>query len=265
MWDLDLSRRTTTLVLDRAESLRQPRRGVIFTLSFAIAMLGMCVNKLTPTTVALALRIALSGIGLVALQNYLVYLVQDSLHIPLACLASVTYEAFLAANASGAVFSILGGAVSDWLDRRKLLYGEGAALLSVGLLVQASSVTVHCFLGGCVIAGIGFGLLNGLTWSLAARTSADPARSGRDMEMVSVPLTLPSIVVPCLATTIGSLAAKAGQSYSALYVACAMATARQFWLFSVCAPSAEHTRTAIARTWRNRQSYAGCQYEHHSP
>jgi hypothetical protein len=79
------------------------------------------------------------------------------------------------------------------------------------------------FLTGCVVSGVGFGLLNGLTWVLAAQSSGDRSSTARDMGLVNVALTLPGLIIPFIAPMI--LRIGAGSNYAALYFFCAIGTA----------------------------------------
>jgi MFS family permease len=168
------------------------------------------------------LVIILSSIGVVVLESYMVYMLQDSVRIPTDQLARVTFEGLAAANIVGAGFSLVGGALSDLLGKRKLLYVIGTVVLAVGLAGQAMSTHVTSFLVSCVIAGTGYGLFTGLTWALGALSSTDPTTSARDMGLVSVALTLPSLIVPFIAPFVIRLGA--GNNYAALYLLCAGAT-----------------------------------------
>jgi MFS family permease len=148
---------------------------------------------------------------------------QDTLRVPPARLANAAFWAIFAANAAGAACSLLGGALSDRIGKRKPIYATGAALLALGLIVQVTGPTMTTFLLGCLVAGVGFGLLNGLMYALAAETSGDPATSARDMGLVNVAITLPYAIIPFLAPLI--LSSGGGNNYAALYFLCALGTA----------------------------------------
>jgi MFS family permease len=159
---------------------------------------------------------------MVVMQTYMVYLLQDQVRIDSPRLATAAFQGFTAASAVGAACSLLGGALSDWLRRRKPVYSAGVCLLTLGLVIQGLSVSMSTFLVGCVAAGVGSGLMTGSTWALAAQASADLATAARDMGLVSVALAIPSCVVPFMAPWIIDFGN--GNNYTALFITCAAIT-----------------------------------------
>jgi MFS family permease len=167
--------------------------------------------------------ITLTATGSFVLQSYVVYILQDSLRIADQDVAHAAFEAILAANAAGALLSLAGGVLSDWLGRQKLLYAAGATCLALGLVVEVLSTTMVTFLVGCTLGGIGYGLVSGLNWALASQSITDQDASGRSMGLVVVALTLPSIVVPAMVPVLVDAGHDMG--YRALYFVCAASTA----------------------------------------
>jgi MFS family permease len=168
----------------------------------------------------LLLVFVLTFIGAAALQNYMVYLLEDSLKIPVTEIARATFLSFLAANAAGCAFSLLGGTLSDWLGRRKPVYALGAALMSIGLIAQVISKDLSWFLFGSFLAGVGFGLFNGLLWALAVESGTEGDNAARDLGLVNVAFMLPGLIVPLIAGFVTT-----SNTYSELYLICATASA----------------------------------------
>jgi MFS family permease len=168
------------------------------------------------------LVIATSWTGMAVMQTYMVYLLQDQVRIDSSRLATAAFQGFMAASTLGAACSLLGGAVSDWLRRRKPVYSAGVCLLAFGLVIQGLSSSMTTFFFGCVAAGVGSGLMGGSTWALAAEASADQATAARDMGLVSVALAIPSCVVPFMAPWIIDIGK--GNNYTSLFITCAVIT-----------------------------------------
>lgn len=178
--------------------------------------------RTNPSFAWLLLVVATSWTGMAVMQTYMVYILQDQIKVGTSLLAGAAFQGFVASNTTAAGVSLLGGAFSDWLGRRRAVYACGVVLLALGLVAQALSSSMSVFLFGCLVAGVGSGLMTGLTWALAAEASADRATSGRDMGLIVFAFTLPTAVVPLAAPAL--LSTGGGGNYAVLFFVCAAVT-----------------------------------------
>jgi MFS family permease len=185
---------------------------------------GFAFNpRSSPSLCWLLVVIALAFVGLVVEQNYLVYLLQDHLRIPVGELPKATYQAMLAVNVASISCCLLSGYLSDRIGWRRTLFSFGAILLAIGLVMQAKSDSMPEFVGACLVSGVGSGLLYGLLWALVVDANSGDATSARDIGLANVAITIPGILVPFLAPHI--IASSGGNNYLALFGLCAVGTA----------------------------------------
>ncbi|MBD8880204.1 MFS transporter [Rhodanobacter sp. 7MK24] len=126
-----------------------------------------------------------------------------------------------------AVFSILGGGLSDALGRRKVFVCGGALAYALALLVIAFAASYPWFLAGMAVAGIAQGVY--LAADLALVNDVLPERethAARNLGIFNIASVLPQSLMPAIAPGILSLS---GGSYATLFVAAAVFVALGAW------------------------------------
>jgi MFS family permease len=142
--------------------------------------------------------------------------------------SDVPRQVFLGTVAQSLVLvpaSLLGGAMSDRLGRRKVFVFSASVVYGVALFVVAMATGFEGFLVGMAIGGLGFGLYMAVDLALAADVLPDKANVAKDLGVMNIAGALPFSVAPALAPAI---LAVGGGSYSVLYAvggACAVAGA----------------------------------------
>jgi MFS family permease len=118
--------------------------------------------------------------------------------------------------------SLLGGALSDRVGRRKIFVCTASFVFGVALAVVAAAGSFNGFLVGMAIAGLGFGTYMAVDLALVADVLPSPDSAAKDLGVMNIAGALPSSVAPAIAPVV--LAISNG-SYAALYAvagACAI-------------------------------------------
>jgi MFS family permease len=156
------------------------------------------------------------------LTTYQAYYLLD--HIGTAA-PDVPHQIFLGTLAMSVVVvaaSLVGGAVSDRVGRRKAFVCTASFVFGAALFVVAVATTVNGFLVGMAIAGLGFGTYMAVDLALVTDVLPSPDSSAKDLGVMNIAGALPSSVAPAIAPVV--LAISSG-SYAALYAvagACAI-------------------------------------------
>ncbi len=117
--------------------------------------------------------------------------------------------------------SITGGIVSDKLQRRKPFVIVASLLIAVGLLIVSLFPTWSAVLVAAIILGIGVGTYLAVDLALATQILPTEEDRGKDLGIMNTAIFLPMVIAPGIA----ALALDVFQSYRALYLILAIATA----------------------------------------
>jgi MFS family permease len=112
------------------------------------------------------------------------------------------------------VASLLGGALSDRLGRRKVFVCAASFVFGMAMFVIAVASRFDGFLIGMAVAGLGFGLYMAVDLALVADVLPDPACAAKDLGVMNIAGALPYSIAPAIAPVI---LAVSGGSYGALY------------------------------------------------
>jgi MFS family permease len=159
-------------------------------------------------------------VGMAVFQTYMVYFLQDRLHVATADLATISLYSLLVSSLTAIVVAPLTGWFSDRIGRRKPPFVLAAVLIAAGLLVMLLG-SLPIFLVGAAITGLGFGMFKGVYLSMSADTLLDTSNAARDLGLVNIAITLPGSLVPLAAPAV--LAIGGGGNYDLLFVLGAVA------------------------------------------
>ncbi|MFF4366742.1 MFS transporter [Streptomyces sp. NPDC001594] len=161
---------------------------------------------------------ALLVLGYFAVSGYQLYVLQDHTVLPdgmkpeaaVAVLTPLTSVAM-------AVSTVVGGWLSDRLDRRKLFVGASALLSAVALAVPAVSASWSAMLVFAVLNGLAFGCYMAVDTALVTMVLPRAEDAARDMGVLNVANAGPQIVAPFVASVVVSVSG----GYTALFVVAA--------------------------------------------
>ncbi|MEU3403646.1 MFS transporter [Streptomyces sp. NPDC006670] len=161
---------------------------------------------------------ALLVLGYFAVSGYQLYVLQDHTVLP----DGMKPEAAVAVltpltSVSMAVSTVLGGWLSDRLDRRKLFVGASALLSAVALAVPAVSASWSAMLVFAVLNGLAFGCYMAVDTALVTMVLPRAEDAARDMGVLNVANAGPQIVAPLVASVVVSVSG----GYTALFVVAA--------------------------------------------
>jgi MFS family permease len=144
-------------------------------------------------------------LGYLVVVNYQLYILQD--YIGLGSRAVKLIPVLGGATLVPLVAStLIGGALSDRLGRRKIFVYLASGLCAAGLLVPWISPTLAGLVVFALISGLGFGLFQSVDTALI--TQVLPARQdfAKDLGVVNIAATLPQVLSPGIAGVVVVLA-----------------------------------------------------------
>lgn len=121
--------------------------------------------------------------------------------------------------------SLLGGALSDRMGRRKIFVSGASLVFGLAMFIIAAANSFDGFLVGMAIGGVGFGLYIAVDLALVTDVLPDTTNSAKDLGLMNIAGALPSSIAPAIAPVILLLG---NGTYSVLYAVaggCAMAGA----------------------------------------
>ncbi|MER7014682.1 MFS transporter [Saccharopolyspora sp. NPDC000359] len=162
------------------------------------------------------LSLFLISVGIGVVSTYLVYFLQDRLHVPTGDLANAAFRANLVLMAVNTAVSFLAGYVSDRMDRRKPPFAFAAVMAALGISIMVLGGSMPWVYVGIALVGVGYGSMSGVYLSFAMATLPDSDNTARDLGIVNIALTLPFSLVPFAAPAV--LAIGGGSNYTALFL-----------------------------------------------
>lgn len=165
--------------------------------------------------------------GVSLLMTYQEFYLIDQLGCPPARVPHLIFLSTLVQSGAVAVVSVMAGAWSDALGRRRVFVGGAALAYALALSMIALVTSYAWFLVGMALAGVALGVY--LTVDLALVTDVLPERethAARNLGIFNIASVLPQALMPALAPAI--LLASAG-SYAVLFVVAAVLSALGAW------------------------------------
>jgi len=142
-------------------------------------------------------------LGYTTVVNFMFYFLQDAVHYAKLFPGQTTgqgVQTFIALNAGSILFaSLLGGILSDKLQRRKLFVIVASLIMAVGLLLYAFFPNWSMVLVGTVVLGVGTGIFFAVDIALASQVLPAAADRGKDMGIINAAVFVPMILSPVIA------------------------------------------------------------------
>ena len=113
--------------------------------------------------------------------------------------------------------SVVGGAISDRMGKRKPLVIVSSIVISLAALILAFEPTWPGAIAGAVVLGIGFGAYLAVDFALISQVLPAALDRGRDLGVINIANSLPQVIAPPLA----SFFVVSWGGYVSLYVAAA--------------------------------------------
>lgn len=148
------------------------------------------------------------------LTTYQAYYLLESIGSPEAEVPRQVFLGTLAMSVVIVVASLLGGVLSDRTGRRKVFVCTASLVFGLAMFVIAGAGTLHGFLVGMAVGGLGFGLYMAVDLALVADVLPDEASAAKDLGVMNIAGALPSSIAPAMAPVI---LAVSGGRYGVLY------------------------------------------------
>jgi MFS family permease len=116
------------------------------------------------------------------------------------------------------VTSVVGGAISDRMGKRKPLVIASSVVISIAALILAFEPTWAGAIAGAVVLGVGFGAYLAVDFALITQVLPAALDRGRDLGVINVANSLPQVIAPAIA----SVFVVFWGGYVSLYVAAAV-------------------------------------------
>ncbi|MBA2810956.1 MFS transporter [Streptomyces sp. KM273126] len=157
-------------------------------------------------------------VGYAFFLTFQAYVITDHLGYSDSEAPDLIFYGTLAATAGGLFTAILGGRLSDHLQRRKIFVGVSAAVMGVGLLIIGLSASYAHFLVGGTVVGLGMGTYLAVDMALVARVLPNPDNAAKDLGVFQIANSLPQSLAPLIAPLFLSIGG-GDQNYPAAFVA----------------------------------------------
>jgi MFS family permease len=163
-------------------------------------------------------------LGYTTVVNFMFYYLQDAVGYTRLFPGQTTAQGvqiFFAINVGSIlVASLVGGIVSDKVQRRKPFVIAASLIMAVGLLLYAFFPSWTTVIGGTVILGIGMGIFFAVDLALASQVLPTAIDRGKDIGLINTAIFLPMIFSPIIAGAILSTL----HSYLPLFLLLAVGT-----------------------------------------
>jgi MFS family permease len=162
--------------------------------------------------------------GLATLMSYQVFYLLDKLGLSQAAIPETMLKSTLISTVTTVLGSLLGGWLSDRINRRKIFVLVSALIYGIGLAVIGIASNLDGFLWGIAICGLGQGVY--LAVDLALVTEVLPDKTGgaaKGIGIISLANNIPQSLAPAIAPLFLAVAASGGKgNYSFLFTMAAV-------------------------------------------
>ena len=142
-------------------------------------------------------------VGSVFIQAYQPFVLLEELKFDAADVPRLIFRSTLVQAAMMVLWSVISGRLSDRLRRRKPIAMVGTSLQGMGLWLIAIAPSYTMLLLGIAVAGIGYGIYEGVDLALVTEVLPDRDRhAAKDLGLLNVANALPQVVAPLAAPVI---------------------------------------------------------------
>ncbi len=142
-------------------------------------------------------------LGYTTVVNFMFFFLQNAVHYTTLFPGQTTAQGvslFFAVNVASIILaSVVGGILSDRLQRRKPFVIAASVIMAVGLLLYALFPTWSMVLVGTVFLGTGFGIYVGVDLALASQVLPAAADRGKDIGIINAAIFVPMVLSPLVA------------------------------------------------------------------
>jgi MFS family permease len=137
-------------------------------------------------------------LGFYTMITFLQFFVKDTLHLTVKEAAHTTGVLSAITIASGTVFALGAGWISDRIGRKGIVSASGIflALTSLALLTQPPFPTLVWI---AILFGIGYGAFTSVDWALAIDVLPSSRSAAKDLGIWAIANTLPQVLAPIIA------------------------------------------------------------------
>ncbi|MCI2423649.1 MFS transporter [Saccharopolyspora sp. K220] len=146
------------------------------------------------------------------------YVITDHLGYTDAQAPDLIFFATLTVTAAGFLTAVVGGRLSDRLQRRKIFVLAASVVMGAGLLIIGLSDGYGAFLVGVTVVGLGMGTFLAVDLALVARVLPNPDNAAKDMGVFQIANTLPQSIAPLIAPLFLTIGA-GSDNYPATFLA----------------------------------------------
>ena len=153
-----------------------------------------------------------------------IYLIM-ALHVDPAEVAGKVFVSTLVLAAVSLVFATAMGRLSDKVGRRKPFVIVSALIFAGGLALVAVASDYTAFLVAMAVLGVGQGVYFAVDFALITQVLPDPNNPAKDLGIMNLGMSLPSILVPAVAPALLAIGTTAAvpQNFGSLFFAGAVA------------------------------------------
>ncbi|WP_457029848.1 MFS transporter [Kitasatospora sp. P5_F3] len=145
-------------------------------------------------------------LGYFAVVGYQLYILQDHIALPAGLEPTEAVAILTPVSAvTMALSTVVGGVLSDRLDRRKLFVGVSAALSGLALLIPVVSPTWPGMLVFAAVNGLAFGCFMAVDTALVTMVLPKAEDAARDMGVLNIANAGPQILAPFVASAVVAL------------------------------------------------------------
>lgn len=145
-------------------------------------------------------------LGYFAVVGYQLYILQDHIALPEGMAAADAVAVLTpVSSVAMAVSTVVGGVLSDRLNRRKLFVAVSAVLSAVALLIPVVSPTWPGMIVFSVVNGLAFGCFMAVDTALVTMVLPKAEDAARDMGVLNIANAGPQILAPFVASVVVGL------------------------------------------------------------
>ncbi|MEZ2391402.1 MFS transporter [bacterium RCC_150] len=144
----------------------------------------------------------LVNIGNHMVTLYLLFFLRDAVHVEVSQGIKPEFGVLILTGLYAVmviVTSVIGGALSDRMGKRKPLVIASSVVISIAGFILAFDPTWSGAIAGAVVLGIGFGAYLAVDFALITQVLPTALDRGRDLGVINVANSLPQVVAPLIA------------------------------------------------------------------